>query len=647
MLVRLFVLPQARLLGTHAVRVDIRSNIAAPILRVQLHQEITTPLSTVKHLMTSLSTWLLEAASTCSMLRREALRCLTQLAYVTGSLAVSLDLVSGLLAQPSASLSQPEPAQSSSAPSLTEGDLCSFSGNRALLPLQGDAAMAPVILAFLVDAAGKTNPTQGLLEAPMCVEISRSMVITCLRIMRKCLADSNAASMGVVEQLLKLLAQNFRFLSGSAVDPAAIGLTGRTADGDDPVEGLAGLLMDIVLGKWLEVPSSVAEAAAALVLSQLKLFMRIASAATSIGVMDLYRIHTTKPFPKGSVRVKLIEECLKSVAASVTGSEDGNDMLRPPESSVSASAYLASVHRASTIKVLDTLCAMPANVIEGSADGTSSSDLTYSLSRLTLPIIRTYTYKLLQVVALYVKPPHPPSMQLLEGSGACVALADLVKRCCSCAPPYYDAFVSGIATTDGSAKKATEAMSKVWESVSGAILLEVLTGVSAFWRSRALAEALVPSLIPVIASVRRAVTAYLGQAPSSVETIVKLERVHDGLFGRSGAPPMLFTDVIRTGDWMMQLLGTATWLSGHFAAVLISGLPVLASEEKLAPWLSTPLFVAGLDEGASLNGEFASERAALMAIEPSVAFYESSEDSWNTYMESGGYAGLSECIFPG
>ena len=348
-----------------ALRIKIRGNPSIPIASLQLFQALATnpPPVTTKSLLTTLATWLVDAASTVSALRQPALSTLAKLAATTGSLSIALDLVAGLLAPPPRNGDPELVSASNGVASLSDADLIALAGSRKLVPASplSDAALAPIVLNFLATTAGDARPTPGATEAPMCVEISRSMVNTCLRIMRSCMSQlsGNDAYNDVLTGLLRLLEQNFKFLQGSNVDPATIQLTGRGADGEDPMEALAGLLMSLVLAKTTGVTPAVSDAAASLMVSQLRLFMRVASGSTSVGVIDLYRIHIVSPLPASSSRVKLVEDCLKLVAQNAPGGDDSNDMLKVPAPAMSAEDYFASSSRAASLKVLETLLSVP------------------------------------------------------------------------------------------------------------------------------------------------------------------------------------------------------------------------------------------------------------------------------------------------
>lgn len=352
-------------IGVRALRFDVRPATSVPIQSFKLFHIVDSGSPGPKELLTTLATWLVSAASTCKALRRESLRCLSRLAAVSGSLAIALDLVSALITPTPTSMDAPEPALDTTA-SLSAADIMFFSNGYRGLSVAPDATLAPALLAFLAEAAGAAvlgTPARGSLEAPLCIEISRSMFTTSLRIIEVCISEAAAegpnaaAADSIVSNMLRLLEHNLRYLQLSCVDPSLIHLTGGN---DDPVDALAHILMTFVLGRAPGVSSNISEAASQLMLAQLKLFMRIAPAATATGVIDLYRIHTSTPLPAGSNRVRLVEECLKLLASDVASGGQGAEILKVPDTSSSASDYCDSSVRASTRKILETLFSVPA-----------------------------------------------------------------------------------------------------------------------------------------------------------------------------------------------------------------------------------------------------------------------------------------------
>lgn len=259
--------------------------------------------------------------------------------------------------------------------------------------------------------------------------------------------------------------------------------------------------------------------------------------------------------------------------------------------------------------------------------------MSATLGKLTLPLLRQYVYNLLEAAAAFVKPPAPADITTLESSAVCVALTDVLRKACAAAPAYYTTLSANTVTAATAARLSVELL----ESLAGAVTLEVVTGVCAFWRSRAIAEAVLPALVRMVPSLRRAVLAFSPPAASTVAAVLALEKSYDALFGRNGAPPTSFQETVRSGDWVFQLLATVTWLASRLSAVLVSGVPVTRGEDRAALWLATPLFVAGVEDEALLGQDSGEEEDA------SVRYFQNSGSDWTQWLESNGLIGFGAC----
>jgi hypothetical protein len=72
--------------GVSAIRIDVRPATSTPLQSFKLFHAVEADGVGQKALLTSLASWLLQAALQCKQLRREALRSLSRLAAVSGEL---------------------------------------------------------------------------------------------------------------------------------------------------------------------------------------------------------------------------------------------------------------------------------------------------------------------------------------------------------------------------------------------------------------------------------------------------------------------------------------------------------------------------------------------------------------------------------